>query len=210
MALVGAAQNWCEPHGRMSNSSRTFGLEKLEVCVTLMFPCRRLKKHRAVSRGYLYRAAWTKWQMRHYTFRCQRRLYFHEFTSQPALLLWSFWLGCSLFVSALGIRQKALYYSRGMRNIRHPKPFWKKVIIVTADTRLRTDRQRHLASGSPYPTLANNCSSLLASNCPLGARLSSEASEQREARQGEARSDNRRRFSWYTVRPCVLYDKTTK
>lgn len=60
MALVGAAQNWCEPRGRMSNSSCTFGLEKLQVCVTLMFPFRRLKKHTALSQGYLYRTARTK------------------------------------------------------------------------------------------------------------------------------------------------------
>lgn len=43
-----------------------------------------------------------------------------------------------------------------MTNIRLSEPVWKKVIIVTADTTLGTDRQRHLVPGSLSPRPANH------------------------------------------------------
>lgn len=150
--------------------------------------------------------------MRHYASRCQGRLYFHEFTSQPGSVatILSGGSDAPYSVSAPGIRQKTLYYSRGMRNIRHPEPFLKKVIIVTADTPPRTDRQRHLASGSLYPALANNCSSLRASNCPLGLAFLLEHQSKEKPEQGEAASDSRPRVPPNIVSLWISAQQTTQ
>lgn len=155
------------------------------------------KTHDSVPKVIYIETAWTKWQMRHYTSRCQPGLYFHEFTSQPGLCCYDpFRLRCSLILCQRRASDKRRFITArewGTSDTQsHSRRRWSLWPLTPLP---RTDRQRHLASGSLYPALANNCSSLLASNCPLGLAFLLEHQSKEKPEQGEAASDSRRRVT---------------